>query len=73
LEDYPGVYNLVEYEARLNYILPKYADDMVCTYELTKLRARTGGDIPRTHPMVIILEILPTHPFFMSPDALIRE
>ena len=29
LEDRPGVNDIVEYEARLNYILPKY-DDAVC-------------------------------------------
>jgi hypothetical protein len=29
LEDRPGVDDIVEYEARLNYILPKY-DDAVC-------------------------------------------
>jgi hypothetical protein len=29
LGDHPGVEDLVEYETRLNYILPKY-DDAVC-------------------------------------------
>jgi hypothetical protein len=29
LEDRPGVHDIVEYETRLNYVLPKY-DDAVC-------------------------------------------
>jgi hypothetical protein len=29
LEDFPGVDDLVEYEARLNYILPRYKDPVV--------------------------------------------
>jgi hypothetical protein len=29
LEDRPGVDDLVEYETRLNYILPKYRDPVV--------------------------------------------
>ena len=29
LEDLPGVHDIVEYETRLNYVLPKY-DDAVC-------------------------------------------
>jgi MEDS: MEthanogen/methylotroph, DcmR Sensory domain len=29
LEDRPGVHDIIEYEARLNYVLPKY-DDAVC-------------------------------------------
>jgi hypothetical protein len=29
LEDYPGVDDLVEYETRLNYILPRYKDPLI--------------------------------------------
>jgi hypothetical protein len=29
LEDRPGVNDLVEYETRLNYVLPRYADPVV--------------------------------------------
>lgn len=29
LEDFPGVDDLVEYEARLNYILPRYKDPVI--------------------------------------------
>ena len=73
LEEYPGVYDLVEYETRLNYILPKYDDVVVCTYDLTRFSARVVIDILRTHPTVIIGEILQPNPFFVPPDALIRE
>ena len=73
LEEYPGVYDLVEYETRLNYILPKYDDVVVCTYDLTKFSARVVIDILRTHPVVIIGEILQPNPFFVSPDEFVRE
>jgi hypothetical protein len=73
LEDYPGVYNMVEYEMRFNYILPKYTDVAVCTYDLSKFSARVVIDILRTHPMVIIGEILQPNRFFVPPDVLIRE
>jgi hypothetical protein len=29
LEDFPGVNDLVEYETRLNFILPKYKDPVI--------------------------------------------
>jgi hypothetical protein len=29
LEDFPGVDDLVEYEARLNYVLPRYRDPVI--------------------------------------------
>jgi hypothetical protein len=73
LEDYPGVYDLVEYETRLNYIVPKYDDVVVCTYDLTKFSAPVVIDILRTHPMVIIGEILQPNPFFVRPDEFLRE
>jgi hypothetical protein len=73
LEDYPGVYDLVEYETRLNYIVPKYDDVVVCTYDLTRFSASIVIDILRTHPTVIIGEILQPNPFFVRPDEFLRE
>ena len=73
LEEYPGVYDLVEYDTRLNYILLKYNDVVVCTYDLTRFSAPVVIGILRTHLMVIIGEILQPNPFFVPPDALIRE
>jgi hypothetical protein len=29
LEDFPGVHDLVEYETRLNYVLPRYRDPVI--------------------------------------------
>src|ERR1044071_7114440 len=51
LEDLPGVHDIVEYETRLNYVLPKFDDVVVCTYDLTKFGASVAMDILRTHPM----------------------
>jgi methionine synthase II (cobalamin-independent) len=73
LEDYPGVYDVVEYETRLNYLFPKFDDVVVCTYDLTRFSARVVIDILRTHPMVIIGEIMQPNPFFVSPDEFLRE
>jgi hypothetical protein len=74
LGDGPGVRDIVEYEARLNYVLPNYQDDVVvCTYDLNKFSATTVIDILRTHPMVIVGGILQQNPFFVHPDELLRE
>jgi hypothetical protein len=73
LEDFPGVYDLVEYETRLNYLLPKHDDVVVCTYDLTKFSANVVINILRTHPTVIIGEILQPNPFFVPPDEFLRE
>ena len=73
LEELPGVEDLVEYETRLNHVLPKYDDVVVCTYDLNKFGAGVVMDIMRTHPMVIIGGILQENPFFVPPDEFLRE
>ena len=73
LEDRPGVSDIVEYESRLNYVLPKYDDVVVCTYDLAKFDATVVMDILRTHPMVIVGGILQENPFYAPPDEFIKE
>ncbi|HTO66465.1 MAG TPA: MEDS domain-containing protein [Bradyrhizobium sp.] len=73
LLDKPGVDDLVEYETRLNYMLPKYADPVICTYDLSKFSSSVIMDIMRTHPVVIIGGVLQENPFFVPPDQFLLE
>ena len=73
LEDRPGVGDIVEYESRLNYVLPKYDDTVVCTYDLAKFSATAVMDILRTHPMVIVGEVMQENPFYTPPEVLLPE
>jgi len=65
--------DLLEYETRLNYILPRYKDPVICTYDLAKFGADVVIDIMRTHPMIIIGGILQHNPFFVPPEEFLRE
>jgi hypothetical protein len=73
LESAPGVTDIVEYETKLNYILPKYPDPVVCVYDLNKHSGSVVMDILRTHPMVIIGGVLQENPLFVHPDELLAE
>jgi hypothetical protein len=73
LLDKSGLDDLVEYETRLNYVLPKYDDPVICTYDLSKFGANTVMDIIRTHPVVIIGGVLQENPFFVPPDQFLLE
>lgn len=73
LEDLPGVEDLVEYEARLNYMLPRYNDPIICVYDLNKFGGAIVVDILRTHPMVIIGGTLQENPFFVPPDQFLEQ
>jgi len=65
--------DLLEYETRLNYLLPRYKDPVICTYDLAKFGGDMVIDIMRTHPMIIIGGILQHNPFFVPPEEFLRE
>ena len=71
--DQPAVKNLVEYEARLNGLLSKYDDPVVCNYDSSKFGASVALDILRTHPLVIIGGLLRENPFFVPPEQFLDE
>jgi hypothetical protein len=73
LEERPGVDDIVEYESRLNQLLNKHGDTVVCVYDLSKFNATVVMDIMRTHPMVIIGGILQENPFYAPPEELLKE
>jgi hypothetical protein len=73
LTDLPGVGDLMEYETRVNYVIPKYGGPVICTYDLTKFGASVVMDALRTHPLVIIGGLLQRNPFFVPPDELLPE
>jgi MEDS: MEthanogen/methylotroph, DcmR Sensory domain len=69
----PGTDDLIEYETRVNYVIPKYEDTVICTYDLTKFGASAVMDALRTHPVVIIGGLLQENPFYVSPEQLLSE
>jgi hypothetical protein len=73
LSDKPGVDDLLEFETRVNYLTAKYDDPVICTYDLSKFSASVVIDIMRTHPVVIIGEVLQENPFFVPPDQFLHE
>jgi hypothetical protein len=73
LVDLPGVEDLIEFETRVNYVIPKYDHPVICAYDLSKFGASVVMDALRTHPAVIIGELLQENPFFVSPDQFLLE
>ena len=49
--DFPGAHDIVEYESRTNYMLPKYDMATLGTYDLAKFRASLVMDVLRTTRM----------------------
>jgi hypothetical protein len=73
LQDFPGVHDILEYESRVNYVLPKYDTVTVCTYDVTKFSASLLMDVLRTHPYAIVGGILQENSFYVPPDQFLQE
>jgi hypothetical protein len=73
LEDWSSVNEWIEYEMRLNDVLPHYDDPVICTYDANLLNGSIAFDILRTHPVAIIGGVLHENPFFARPDEFLRE
>lgn len=68
-----GDADLFEFETRLNYVIPKYEDWVICSYDLIEFGASVVLDALRTHPVVIIGGLFHENPFFVPPDQLLLE
>ena len=44
LVDLPGIDDMIEFETRVNYVVPKYDDPVICAYDLSKF-GREHGDV----------------------------
>jgi hypothetical protein len=73
LENRVSVADLMLFEARLNTLLSKNDDIVICVYDLSRFSGATVIDALRTHPVVIIEGITQVNPFFVSPETFIAE
>lgn len=64
LEDRPGVEDLVEFEGRVNHVLSKFDDVVVCAYDLTRFTGNIIAGALRSHPAVVFDGALRENPFY---------
>ena len=72
MEGHQGAEDIVEYEARVNYLWPQHEGALICSYDLSGFSGIVI-DIMRTHPMVIIGGVLQENPFYVPPDDFLQE
>jgi hypothetical protein len=73
LVDMPGIVDMIAFESRVNYVVPKYDAPVICAYDLSKFDASAVIYALRTHPIVIIGGLLQENPFYVDPDELLSE
>ena len=73
LQDSSAVNEWVEFEIRLNDVLPPYDDPVICTYDANLLNGTIAVDILRTHPVAVIGGRLYENPFFAPPKEFLPQ
>lgn len=71
--DIPGVRDLVEYESRLNRVLPKYDMAVVCVYDMDQFSSELLFEVLRAHPYGIIEGTLIENRSYVPPDQFLPE
>ena len=71
--DWGGANEFMEYEMRLNEVLPNYDDPVICAYDANLVDANLAIDILRTHPVAVIGGVLIENSFFSRPEDFLRE
>jgi len=69
----PGTEQLLEYEARVNYLAPKMRNPLVCIYDVNRFSGRVLMDILNTHPKVILAGQVHDNPYYMPPDVYLKH
>jgi hypothetical protein len=69
----PGSERAVEYEARMNLLVPKFDCTFMCAYQLDQLSGETIADIMATHPFVILKGEIRENKFYVPPERYLAE
>lgn len=67
LKDVPGTDELIEYEARLNFLTPKHSCSLICMYDVSKFSGRVLADVLATHSHVIMNNRIHKNPYYIEP------
>jgi hypothetical protein len=69
----PGSDRAIEYEARMNLLVPAFDCTFMCVYDLAKLDGTTVVDILSTHHFAIFKGQIRRNPFYIAPDVYLKE
>jgi hypothetical protein len=65
--------DVIRFEARVNDVWSRHEDVVICIYDIAKVSGDMVIDLMRTHPVVLIGDVLHENPFYVPPDEFLRE
>jgi len=71
LKNLPGTDELMEYEARVNLLTPKYNCTLLCVYDISRFSGQAIADVLASHSHVILNGRIHKNPHFREPLELL--
>lgn len=72
-QGHAGTEELMEYEAKVNVLVPIYDCTLLCVYDLAKVTGQMVMDILATHPYVVHRRRVLHNPYYTSPVGLLKD
>ena len=68
-----GTEELMEYESRVNFLVPSYDCTLLCVYDINEISGRMMMEILSTHPYIIHNRRIRENPYYVAPIERLRE
>jgi hypothetical protein len=68
-----GTEELMEYESRVNFLVPKYDCTLLCVYDINEISGRMMMEILSTHPYIIHGRRIRENPYYVQPIDRLRH
>jgi hypothetical protein len=68
-----GTPELMEYESRVNFLVPKYECTLLCVYDVNEISGRMMMEILQTHPYIVYGGRIRPNQYYLPPVERLRE
>jgi len=68
-----GTEELMEYEARVNFLVPTYECTLLCVYDINEISGRMMMEILSTHSYIVHGRRVRVNPYYVAPLDRLRE
>ena len=68
-----GTEELMEYESRVNFLVPTYECTLLCVYDINEISGRMMMEILATHPYIVHGKRIRENPYYVAPLERLRE
>jgi hypothetical protein len=73
LQGHAGTEELMEYESRVNFLVPTYDCTLLCVYDINEISGRMMMEILATHSFVIHQRQVRENPYYVPPVERLRQ